>query len=284
MQSNNEELQSTNEELTSSKEELQSLNEEMQSVNAELREKLDEQSQSNNDMKNLLDGIEIATVFLDDNLCVKRFTPQAVRIFNLIPSDIGRPLADLVTKLKYNQVIEDARETLETLAPKQTQVEDRDGRWYQVRVLPYRTSENVIDGVVSTFTDITVIKRTEAELRRARRFAESVIATVREPLVVLDGSLRIISASRSFYETFNVSPAQTEDRMIYEIGDGQWNIPALKQLLEGILQQHSVFEGFSVKHDFPKVGYKSLLLNARRIEGDDGEQQLMLLAMEDITE
>jgi chemotaxis methyl-accepting protein methylase len=285
LQSNNEELQSTNEELTTSKEELQSLNEELQTVNSELQGKLDELSQSNNDMTNLLNGIEIATIFLDNRLCVKRFTPQATRIVNLIASDVGRPLTHLVTKLKYDHLVDDARQVLETLVPKEAEVQGRDGRWYHVRVLPYRTSDNVIDGVVSTFADITVMKEGETELLRARRFAESIIATIREPLVVLDGKLRIVSASRSFYGTFQVTPAQTEGRLIYEIGQRHWDIPALKELLETVLPADTTFEDFRVEHDFPTIGHKTLLLNARRIAWEDqAGAGLILLAMEDISE
>jgi chemotaxis methyl-accepting protein methylase len=285
LQSNNEELQSTNEELTTSKEELQSLNEELQTVNAELQGKLDELSQSNNDMTNLLNGIEIATIFLDNRLCVKRFTPQATRIVNLIASDVGRPLTDLVTKLKYDHLVDDARQVLGTLVPKEAEVQGHDGRWYRVRVLPYRTSDNMIDGVVSTFADITAMKETEAELRKARRLAESIIATIREPLVALDGELRIVSASRSFYGTFGLTSAQTQGRLIYEVGQREWDIPALKELLGTILPRDATFENFCVEHDFPNTGHKILLLNARRVPLENGTgADLILLAMEDVTE
>ena len=209
LQSNNEELQSTNEELNSSKEELQSLNEETQTVNAELQMKIEELSQSNSDMKNLLYGSEIVTIFLDSDLGVKRFTPQATRIVNLAASDVGRPLGHFTTNLKYDRLVQDAREVQDTLVPKEAQVQASDGRWYNMRVLPYRTVENVIAGVVMTFADITAIKQLEESLRQqqetlrqqqvelqaARDYAQNIIATIREPLVVLDGELRVVSAS-----------------------------------------------------------------------------------------
>jgi len=291
LQSNNEELQSTNEELNSSKEELQSINEELQTVNAELQSKIEQLSQSNNDMKNLLNGIEVATIFLDNDLGVKRFTPQATRIVNLVASDVGRPFGDFATKLKHDGLIQDAKLVLATLVPKETQVEANDSRWYNLRILPYRTADNTIDGVVLTFADITAMKQLEESLRQqkaeaqtARDYAESIIATIREPLMVLDAELRIVSASHSFYRIFRVTPAQTEGRALYEIGQRQWDIPALRALLEDILSKDTQFEGFRVEHDFPAIGHKILLLNGRRIVPDHQHQSLILLAMEDVTD
>ena len=168
LQSTNEELQSTNEELTTSKEEMQSLNEELQTVNAELQSKVDEWSATSNDMKNLLDSTDIATVFLDNTLHVRRYTSQATRIFKFIPSDIGRPLADIVHKLDYLELQNDAQEVLRTLTFSEKQIASHEGHWYGVRIMPYRTLKNVIDGVVITFIDISEAKHLEAELRVAR--------------------------------------------------------------------------------------------------------------------
>ncbi len=291
LQSNNEELQSTNEELTSSKEEMQSLNEEMQTVNAELQTKMEALSQSNNDMKNLLNGTEIATIFLDDDLSVKRFTAQATRIVNLVAGDVGRPISHFAMNLKYDRLVQDAKEVLDTLLPKEAQVQTRDGRWYNMRILPYRTADNMIDGVVMTFADITALKqleeslkRQQAELRAARDYAQNIIAAIREPLVVLDDKLRIVSASRAFYRTFQVTPAETEGRLLYEIGQRQWDTPELRQLLTDVLAKNRQFDDFRVEHSFPAIGRKALLLNARRIVPEDQRRNLILLAMEDIAE
>ena len=165
MQSTNEEMQSTNEELTTSKEELQSLNEELQTVNAELQSKVDDLTWVRNDMANLLNSTEIATVFLDNEMKLRRFTTYATKLFKLIPGDIGRPLSDLATDLDYPQLKADAVAVLGTLIFKESQAATHDGRWYRVRIMPYRTLDNMIDGVVITFTDITVIKQLEAQLR-----------------------------------------------------------------------------------------------------------------------
>jgi two-component system CheB/CheR fusion protein len=168
LQSTNEELQSTNEELTTSKEEMQSLNEELQTVNAELQAKLDELSRADSDMKNLLDSTDIATLFLDRKLNVRRYTPRAARIIKLIPADEGRPVTDLASQLDYPDLACDARDVLRKLIPVEKPVSAKDGRWFTVRIMPYLSLEDRIDGVVITFTDITKSKNLEAKLRSGK--------------------------------------------------------------------------------------------------------------------
>ena len=176
MQSTNEELQSTNEELTTSKEEMQSLNEELQTVNTELQAKVDELSRSNNDMKNLLNSTDIATLFLDNDLKVRRFTTQATKIIKLIPGDVGRPITDLASDLLYPELTTDAREVLQKLGFVEKPINARDGRWFTVRIMPYRTLDDRIDGVVITFADITVAKTLEAQLRGKHAILEKHVA------------------------------------------------------------------------------------------------------------
>ncbi len=165
LQSTNEELQSTNEELTTSKEEMQSLNEELQTVNAELQSKVDENVRTGNDMKNLLDSTDIATLFLDNKLNVRRFTPQAAKIIKLMPRDVGRSITDLVSELSYPSLADDVKAVLHSLTPIEQSAVSAAGRWFTVRVMPYRTLDDRIDGVVITFSDITVAKTLEARLR-----------------------------------------------------------------------------------------------------------------------
>jgi two-component system CheB/CheR fusion protein len=166
LQSTNEELQSTNEELTTSKEEMQSLNEELQTVNHELQAKVDDESRANNDMRNLLDSTDIATLFLDEALKVRRFTPSMTKIIKLIPGDVNRPITDLASDLIYPELASDAQTVLRTLIFKETPVKTLDERWFSVRIMPYRTLDNRIDGVVITFADITAAKTLEATLRQ----------------------------------------------------------------------------------------------------------------------
>ena len=155
---------------------MQSMNEELQTVNNELQAKVDDLSRTNNDMKNLLDSTDIATLFLDNELRVRRFTSQTTKIIQLIPSDVGRPITDIASDLLYPELAEDVREVLRTLVCAEKQVATRDGRWFTVRIMPYRTLENMIDGVVITFADITVSKTLEAELRKTQADLEKRIA------------------------------------------------------------------------------------------------------------
>ena len=183
LQSTNEELQSTNEELTTSKEEMQSMNEEMQTVNHELRAKVDELSQANNDMKNLLDSTDIATLFLDGELRVRRFTNQVTKIIKLIPGDIGRPITDQSSSLLYPELAGDVREVLRTLVFAEREVATRDGRWFIVRTMPYRTLENMIDGVVITFTDITTSRALEAKLKESLALYQAPFEKIGEGII-----------------------------------------------------------------------------------------------------
>jgi two-component system, chemotaxis family, CheB/CheR fusion protein len=168
LQSTNEELQSANEELTTSKEEMQSMNEELQTINSELQAKLDDLALAQSDLSNLLNSIEIAILFLDRNLNVRRFTDRAAKLINLREGDVGRPLSDLTTSLQYPALHDDALETLRTLVPAEKQIITDDSRWFSVRIMPYRRLDNVIDGVVITLVDITTTKELESALRRDR--------------------------------------------------------------------------------------------------------------------
>lgn len=175
LQSTNEELQSTNEELTTSKEEMQSMNEELQTINNELQAKIDELSRTSNDMHNLLNSTDIAILFLDESLKVRRFTNRVTNIIKLIPGDAGRQITDLVSELDYPSLVEDTLEVLRTLVYKETQVPTHDNRWFLVRIMPYRTLENKIDGVVITFSDITVSKKLEIELRKTQSHLQNLL-------------------------------------------------------------------------------------------------------------
>ncbi len=281
LQSTNEELQSTNEELETSKEELQSVNEELITVNAELQAKIDELVSIQNDTKNFIDSTNIGTVFLDEHMIIRRFTREAAKIYRLVASDVGRRLADIKSDLEGEDLLIEAQTVLETLAPFEHEVRTQSGAWYLVRIQPYRTLDNVIEGVVLTFTDIGHRVRAEAEVRRARDLAEGIVETIREPLLVLDGDLQVVSANRAFYHRFQVTAADTAGHKIYDLGNRQWDIPALRKLLEEMLPRDQVIERYEVEAVFPAIGHSKVLLNARRIAGRDGEPPLILLALEE---
>ena len=282
LQSTNEEMQSTNEELETTKEELQSLNEELVTVNSELHGKLEELSDSNDDLQNLLNSTEVATIFLDNELRIKRFTSEAKRVSNLITIDVGRPLSDIVSKLTSDRLVEDAQDVLQTLVVKERNVQTADGSWFYMRILPYRTSKNIIDGLVMTFLDITKMKNAEQVVEAVRGMATSIVETVREPLLVLDEQLRVVSTNQAFYRTFQLTPREVELQLLYHLCNGAWNIPKLRRMLEEILPKQSSFQDFIVGKTFPRIGRKVLALNGRRLEEAAEQPGRILLAMEEM--
>jgi two-component system, chemotaxis family, CheB/CheR fusion protein len=282
MQSTNEELQSTNEELETSKEELQSVNEELVTVNAELQTKIELLGSMQNDMKNLLDNINIGAVFLDEGLSIRRFTREATRVYRLLEPDVGRPLADIKSNLEGDDLIARSQTVLDTLLPYEVELHSVVGAWYLVRIQPYRTLDNVIEGVVLTFTDISKRVQAEMAVEHERQLAAGIVDTVREPLLVLGAALRVVSASRSFYRAFQVSEQETVGRAIYDLGNGQWNIPALRELLDNVLRHDQLFEDYAVEHNFPVIGRRKMLLNARRIQAETAQEPMILLAIEEV--
>lgn len=273
----NEELQSTNEELESSKEELQSLNEELNTVNAQLEMKLVELEHVGDDQRNLLSGTEVATIFLDQDLRIKWFSPAMRSLFDIIESDIGRPIANFTQKFKNGRLRERARAAIEQLTSAEDEVLADDGRCFLLRVTPYRTRDNRIAGAVASFTDVSVLKSTQREIVSARDYAEAIVETIRDPLVVLDGSIRLRSVNPAFHAMFGTSE-DVIGSALYEIADRQWDTPQLHALFENFLARERVFKDYELE-----LGARRLLLNARRIEEADSDK-LVLLAIEDVTE
>jgi len=225
LQSTNEELQSTNEELTTSKEELQSMNEELQTVNGELQAKLDELSCANSDLKNLLNATEIATIFLSGDLKVRRFTATATPLLNLIPGDVGRPVTDLSSELLYPRLAEDVEEVLRTLAFRERQVATAGGRWFNVRVMPYRTLGNVIDGVVITMVDITQAKGLEAELRRSKDNLAALLGRLPAQCSILDGRGQPVPIASALERIEAAGPTEVSTWRIAAGGAGGAHVP-----------------------------------------------------------
>ncbi|PSB20924.1 PAS domain-containing protein [Phormidesmis priestleyi ULC007] len=281
--SSNEELQSTNEELETAKEEIQATNEELNTTNEELRSRNSELHQVNNDLTNLLASINIPILMLTHDLRIRRFTPMAQRLFNFIPTDAGRPLSDIRANLNVPDLEPLMLEVLETLNVKELDVQTQGGHWYTLRIRPYRTAQNQIDGVVLVLLDIDALKRSAATLKEARNYAEAIVETVQVPLLVLESDFRVNQANRSFYETFEVEPNETARSLIFDLGNGQWNRPRLRSLLEDIFANNTILQNFEVEHNFERIGQKTMLLNALKMI-EAGDTQRILLAIEDITD
>ena len=281
--SSNEELQSTNEELETAKEEIQATNEELTTTNEELRSQYLEQSQLNNDLTNLFASINIPVLMLANDLQIRRFTPTAQAIFNLIPTDIGRPFSDIRSTLDFPDLEQRIGEVIDNLQTQEQEVQTLSGYWYNIRIRPYRTTENQIDGVVMVLIDIDALKRSAATLEDARNYAETIVETVQTPLVALDANFRVNKANRSFYETFQVSSSETAKSSLFELGNGQWNIPQLRWILEDILVSDVQLQNFELDHVFEQIGRKTMLLNACKLERED-RALMILLSIEDITE
>jgi two-component system CheB/CheR fusion protein len=280
LQSMNEESQSTNEELETSKEELQSINEELTIVNSELQNKIDELSTINDDMTNLFNSTEIATIFVDNELKIRRFTNEATKLIKLIKSDVGRSLGDIVSKINYPDLIDDIVQVIDRVAYKEKEVNNGKDRWYKVRIMPYKTSKNVIDGATITFIDVSHMKNIQEKLQNALNYAEDIIYIAHEPLLVLDQKLLIVSANKSFYDTFKLEKSTTEGKKLYEIGEDDWDTPQIRNLLSEIIQENKRINDIEFDHTFSKVGHKKLLLNARKIYRSDIEKNMILLAIE----
>jgi two-component system CheB/CheR fusion protein len=279
LQTTNEELQSTNEELETSKEELQSVNEELVTVNSELQTKIEQMACMQDDMKNLLENVRIGTIFLDRQMHIRRFTRDAASVYRLVASDVGRSLADIRSHLQDDDLLVDAQTVLDSLIPVEREVCTLSGTWYVARIRPYRTVDNVIDGVVLTFSDVTERVHAIAE-RKARSLAEAIVDTVQKPLVVLDAGLTIMSANRAFYERFGGSAIETLGQSLFSLGGGRWDVPQVRTLLEPAVpgQAPNVHRTTCLPPAEP--GTPPLRLTAQHITGQTDGGKLVLLSIE----
>jgi two-component system CheB/CheR fusion protein len=280
--SSNEELQSTNEELQTAKEEIQATNEELSTINDELYRRNTETIQVSNDFQNLLGSINIPILMLESDLRIRRFTATAASLFNLIPTDIGRPFSDIKHNLNITDLNAQILEVINTLTLHNQEVQDHQGCWYDLRIRPYRTLDNRIDGAVVMLVEIDGLKRSAEQLQEAWSYAEAIIQTMRESLLVLNSELQVVMANQRFYDTFEVLPNETDRCLIFDLGNGQWNIPQLRLLLEDLLPHNTQIENFQVEHEFEHIGHKTMLLNACQMPQVHGEH-LILLAIEDIS-
>jgi len=287
LQSTNEELQSTNEELETSKEELQSVNEELITVNAELQSRIEQMSGMQDDMKNLLESIRIGTIFLDRQLRIRRFTRDAAKVYRLAGTDIGRPLADFRSELKGEDLLDEAQTVLDTLVPMEREVCTTGGTWYLARIQPYQTVDNMIDGVVLTFSDVT--ERVQAlAVRKARGLADAIVDAVPNPIVVLDSALNVLSANQAYYRAFASEPGNTVGQAFYALSDKLWDCPALHELLEVVLPKERNFQGRVIapnpaaKLGSGVQGHHAARISAHLVQDEEDHGGMLVLSIEPI--
>lgn len=279
-----EEFQSTNEELETSKEELQSLNEELTALNAQLAETIERQHDTANDLKNTLNSSQIATLFLDDDLNIRFFTPAVQEMFHIIPSDVGRPITDLAGLTDDRHLIARAKQVLADHEPISDDVEGDGGVWYTRRILPYRTRDDVVQGVVVTFNDISERKTAEQDLQAARIYSENIINTIRTPLVVLDEEFNVKSANASFYTAFSVAPEDTVGRKLNDGNNNQPTFKPLSRIIDNLVKDEGYGEMHEIDIDLPSNEKRSFRLFAQKITGLDAKSRDVLLTIEDVSE
>jgi two-component system CheB/CheR fusion protein len=272
LQSTNEELQSSNEELETSKEEMESLNEELVIVNTELQYRIDQFVVINDDMVNLFNSTGIMALFLDVNFRVKRFTPEVRDLVSLIQADVGRSINDFSIAIDYKDLMKDARDVLNKLNQKKFDVLGKNGRCYEVHMMPYKTMTHVIDGVIIVFTDITAhkesqdkLKKLNSDLKHANHYIRSIFDTVQECLLVLSADLKITSANKSFYRQFKYRERDVIGKLIYDLDDGQLSQPNFIDKLNLLIEKDRSFDGYDIVYNFAPGDTKKITINARKI-------------------
>jgi two-component system CheB/CheR fusion protein len=279
----NEELQSVNEELETAKEELEATNEELTTVNEEMSHRNSELGQLNNDLVNFQNSAELAILSLDRNLAIRRFTPQAAQQFNLMGTDVGRPITGLRHNLELADLEEIIVQVMETGDACQRETRDKNGRWQSLRVFPYLNAGKQVEGAVMVVVDIDAVKKSALHVAEQHEYADAIVRSAPIAFVVLEPDFRVHYANAAFYQTFKTIPALTEGHSLFEIGDGQWSIPRLRQMLVDVIPRKSFFDDFEVSHEFKNIGRRTMLLNARLLQSHEAQPERILLGISDIT-
>ena len=276
--SKNEELQSLNEELQTAKEELQSTNEELMTVNEELQNSNQELNKLNIDLHNVLESSHLPIMILDKRLNIRRFTTIAAGLFNLTTHDVGQPMRTAIPS-----ILDIVEEAIHSKVRKEKEWRDKNGRWHAVNVYLYKKNNRTINDIVVVFADIDLRKNYERYIIAGRDFAENIIKTIGQPLVILDEKFQVRKANESFYKVFKVAKGKTENCSFYKLEGGQWDIPAVRKLLEAVLDEGAPLRDLEVEITIPKSGKKFLCVTAARIKQASTEPPLILVALEDIT-
>lgn len=288
MQSTNEEIQSINEELETSKEELQAVNEELLIVNTELQSRVEEASVMNDDMNSLFNNADIAAIFLNGALVIKQFTPKTQQLIHLIPADIGRPLKHFSTTIQKINLNEVAEAVLKSHKPEIFEAQATNGRWYHINVSPYRTLGNEIDGIVITFMEVTENKINEATLVKLRtelcdtaNILDNILDVLQEPVIILDCDSKVVILNKLFSDQFLVQKDESIGKSFYEIGNCQWNISNLRKLLNKIIANNLLVNGYEIEREFPLIGHKKIIINIRKITHNHSRDLILLTVKED---
>jgi two-component system CheB/CheR fusion protein len=284
VQSANEELQSVNEEMETSKEELESTNEELTTVNEEMAKRNAELNRLNADLNNLQASTHAAVLLLGHDLTIRRFTPLAEKPFNLLATDLGRPLSAIKHNLEILHLDRFVAKAVQSRMHPDREVRDKDGRWYLLRIRPYLTLDSKPEGAVLVLVDIDALKRSEQASKAARDYAEAIVRTNRNPLVVLGPDLRVNTANEAFYKAFKLDPAEVEGHVIFDLSNGFWTVPKLREFLQDILPRNSFFNDCEVTLKIPEQAQRTMLLDARRLDDGADTTRMILVAIEDVTE
>ena len=280
----NEEFLSTNEELESSKEELQSLNEELTTLNSQLRQSLEQERRASTDLTNLLNSSAVATILLDDKLRIKLFNPRMRALFNVIDTDIGRPLADLVPKFADPMLLADATAARTDGTPSDREIRAESGTWYLRSVLPYRTEGGGIEGAVVTFSDVSLLKQAQLDAATAHGYAETIVDTIGSPLVVVDKELKVVSANSAFRTTFDIPAERTVGQALRDLGHPIFRDPQLLDLVARVLPRHDGTEHIDLEVVQPDGGTRVWRGEARQLWIPKAERPMILLSLNDITD
>lgn len=282
--SSNEELRCTNEELQTAKEEIESANEELGTLNEELRNRNLELTHLSNDLTNLLDGIALPVLMLGGDLRIRRISGPTSAALHLSATDLGREVRGLDLGFTGPSLDRTVDEVIASRTAKAVEIRDRSGRWYSLRVTPYRTEGDVIAGAVATYIDIDVVKRTQESLRKSGDAAIAIVETVRDPVLVLDADLRIHTVNRAFCRMFALSREKCLGQPLPLLGGGAPHSQELKRLFDGILNGGGALDDHAITHTFPGIGARTMLLNARLLEGGSGGARMIVLVIADVTE
>lgn len=279
----NEELQSLNEELETAKEELQSSNEELSTLNEEAQTRNAELDAVNSDLLNILGSVEVPIVIVDKHRRIRRFTPKARPILNLIPADVGRPIDDIKPTIAIADLDRKIANVIDTVMPHEEETRGRNGEWYRLQIRPYATADRKIDGAVLSVIDIDVLKRALGAAEWARDYATATVEAVRTPLLLLDMRHDVVSMNQAFRDHFRTSRAELEGKSVYTLLNGAWDVAALRSALPRVLEADERFEDLEVERELPGLGPRTLSMSGRGVVMPDGAK-LVLLAVEDVTD